>query len=207
MRILNLYAGLGGNRKLWEGHNVTAVELDDRIAAEYKKMHPLDTVVTGDAHDYLLKHYKEFDFVWSSPPCQRNSRLVLYTRHDLTGYPDLTLYEEVIFLKAFFAGKWVVENVKPYYEPLIRATECGRHLLWSNFYIPPIDIASPPDFCGNKKANKKVLEDWLGFSVDKVLYYNGNHDPQQVLRNCVHPALGLHVLKSSQVDQQGSLFK
>ena len=26
MRILNAYAGIGGNRRLWAGHNVTAVE-------------------------------------------------------------------------------------------------------------------------------------------------------------------------------------
>ena len=32
MKILNLYAGLGGNRKKWEGHEITAVELNPAIA-------------------------------------------------------------------------------------------------------------------------------------------------------------------------------
>lgn len=34
MKILNLYAGIGGNRKLWGNeHEITAVELDPDIAA------------------------------------------------------------------------------------------------------------------------------------------------------------------------------
>ena len=28
MKVLNLYCGIGGNRKLWEDVEVTAVELD-----------------------------------------------------------------------------------------------------------------------------------------------------------------------------------
>jgi len=68
MKILNLYAGLGGNRKLWENVQVTAVELDPRIAAIYQRFHPQDRVVVGDAHQYLLDHYSEYDGVWSSPP-------------------------------------------------------------------------------------------------------------------------------------------
>ena len=33
MKVLNLYAGIGGNRKLWTNCEVTAVELDQKIAA------------------------------------------------------------------------------------------------------------------------------------------------------------------------------
>lgn len=34
MKILNLYAGIGGNRKKWgDDHEITAVELDEEIAA------------------------------------------------------------------------------------------------------------------------------------------------------------------------------
>ena len=32
MKILNLYAGIGGNRKLWKDVQVTAVELNSEIA-------------------------------------------------------------------------------------------------------------------------------------------------------------------------------
>lgn len=63
---LNLYAGLGGNRKkLPDDVQVTAVEMDGRIAAVYKRLYPQDTVIIGDAHQYLLDHYEEFDFIWS----------------------------------------------------------------------------------------------------------------------------------------------
>lgn len=69
MKILNLYAGIGGNRKLWEDCEVTAVELDPDIAGVYRKLYPDDTVIVGCAHEYLEKHFREFDFIWSSPPC------------------------------------------------------------------------------------------------------------------------------------------
>jgi len=78
MKILNLYAGIGGNRKLWHhNHQVTAVEFNSDIAKIYQDLFPNDTVVVGDAHQYLLDHYKEFDFVWSSPPCQSHLSFML----------------------------------------------------------------------------------------------------------------------------------
>lgn len=34
MKILNLYAGIGGNRKLWgDDHEITAVEIESKIAS------------------------------------------------------------------------------------------------------------------------------------------------------------------------------
>ena len=36
-------------------------------------------------------------------------------------FPDMKLYEEIIFLEHNFKGKYVVENVIPFYEPLIPA--------------------------------------------------------------------------------------
>lgn len=74
MKALNLYAGVGGNRKLWGGVEVTAVEFNPSIAAAYQDLYPNDTVIVGDAHQYLLDHYHEFDFIWASPPCQSHSR-------------------------------------------------------------------------------------------------------------------------------------
>ncbi len=75
MRVLNLYAGIGGNRKLWEDVEVTAVEINEKIAAIYQDFFPDDKVVVGDAHAYLLEHFGEFDFIWSSPPCPTHSQL------------------------------------------------------------------------------------------------------------------------------------
>ena len=74
MKILNLYAGLGGNRKLWgDEHQITAVEYDPDIAAIYKNLYPMDNVIVEDAHQYLLENYDKYDFIWSSPPCQSHS--------------------------------------------------------------------------------------------------------------------------------------
>lgn len=76
MRILNLYAGIGGNRKLWSNeHEITAVENVQAIADIYKDFFPNDNIVIGDAHQYLLNHWHEYDFIWSSPPCPTHSRL------------------------------------------------------------------------------------------------------------------------------------
>lgn len=75
MKILNLYAGIGGNRKLLGGLEVTAIENDPKIAAIYKEFFPKDMVIVDDAHDYLLKHFQDFDFIWSSPPCPTHSRV------------------------------------------------------------------------------------------------------------------------------------
>jgi DNA (cytosine-5)-methyltransferase 1 len=144
-KVLNLYACLGGNRYLWDEVakekgieiEVTAVEWDKELAKLYQERFPNDKVIVADAHQYLLEHFKEFDFIWSSPPCPSHSR-ARFARKNTTSaiYPDLKLYEEVIFLENYFGGKYVVENVIPYYEPLIQAKKRGRHLYWTNFNIP-----------------------------------------------------------------------
>jgi DNA (cytosine-5)-methyltransferase 1 len=147
MKVLNLYACLGGNRFKWDSVakaagieiEVTAVELDEVAAELYQERFPNDKVIVADAHQYLLDNFKEFDFIWSSPPCPSHSkvRVTQKTRENFKFlYPDLKLYEEVIFLDNFFNGKYVVENVTPYYEPLISAQKRGRHLYWTNFTLP-----------------------------------------------------------------------
>ena len=141
-RILNLYACLGGNRYKWDevadNLEIVAVELDPYLAKLYQERFPNDKVIVGDAHQYLLDHYKEFDFIWSSPPCPTHSTIrqgqVLAGRHE-PKYPDMNLYQEIIFLDKHFKGKWLVENVIPYYTPLIPARKIGRHLFWTNFLI------------------------------------------------------------------------
>jgi DNA (cytosine-5)-methyltransferase 1 len=147
MKVLNLYACLGGNRYKWDEVakeanieiEVTAVELDEEAARLYQERFPNDKVIVADAHQYLLDNFKQFDFIWSSPPCPSHSkvRVTQKTRENFKFlYPDLKLYEEVIFLDNFFKGKYVVENVTPYYEPLVAAQKRGRHLYWTNFILP-----------------------------------------------------------------------
>jgi len=143
MKILNLYACLGGNRYKWnevkEDIEVTAIELDPELARLYQERFPNDTVIIADAHQYLLDHYKEYDFIWSSPPCPTHSkiRITQKTRDTfIPKFPDMKLYEEIIFLENHFEGKYCVENVIPYYQPLISAKKRGRHLYWTNFNLP-----------------------------------------------------------------------
>lgn len=196
MKVLNLYAGVGGNRKLWEDVEVTAVELDPRVAAVYSRLYPDDTVIVEDAHQYLLDHYDEFDFIWSSPPCQTHSRMAKATRHNLRRYPDMSLYQEIIFLQHFFKGKWVVENVVPFYEPLIEGKRVGRHYYWANFDVGDYSEPTPENFINlTTLQGKQLLMDWLGIHFEENIYFERNHNPSQVLRNCVHPNEGLEIYK------------
>lgn len=190
MRALNMYAGLGGNRKLWPDYvKVTAVEFNPEIAAIYKEYFPQDEVIIGDAHAYLLKHYKEFDFIWSSPVCKTHSRARMWSSKGggcEPKYPDMSLYEEIIFLEHYAKGKHVVENVIPYYEPLIKPTvEIDRHLFWSNFRISktylserycPTDIGSGASAYGFNLSDRKMKT-----------------RKDQLIRNLINPELGLHI--------------
>lgn len=193
MKILNLYAGIGGNRKLWgDEHEITAVEYREDVAAVYTHYFPNDKMVIGDAHQYLLEHYKEFDFIWSSPPCQTHSRARLWGFRNSdkveTKYPDMKLYQEIIFLDNYFDGLWLVENVKPYYEPLIRANKkLGRHLFWCNFNIRHTEIKE----ADINRGNGKEWSELLGFDLTN---YKLKTRKDQIYRNCVHPDTGLHIL-------------
>jgi len=196
MKILNLYAGIGGNRKLWDGvHQVTAVENDPDIAKMYQDLYPDDIVICGDAHEYLQQHYKEFDFIWTSPPCPTHSRMNFLNNLDKNAkYPDMKLYEEIILLKTWFKGKYVVENVRSYYEPLIKPQEIQSHYFWSNFTIKDTG-----------QARKKVRND-KGQTLEVKMkqqdifiknFYNYKRDKRTLLNNCVEPELGLHILNES----------
>lgn len=195
LKILNLYAGIGGNRKLWgDSHEITAIELDENIAAVYKSEFPNDTVISCDAHQFLLDNHKEFDFIWSSPPCQTHSQI----RYNIgfladrvykkvkPAYADMTLYQEIIFLKYYYSGLWVVENTIPYYEPFIPATKTGGHLWWSNFRIAPIEH-------GNRNHRNGTVETLQHRKQIDIGKYN-IQNKRQILRNCVEPEVGLHIL-------------
>ena len=182
MKVLNLYAGIGGNRALWgDEHQITAVEYDKKIADKYAILYPNDIVIVADAHQYLLDNYERFDFIWTSPPCQTHSRANYFINYITNSrYPKMELWQEIIFLKTFFKGKYCVENVISYYEHFIPPTaELGRHYLWANFVIPKIDLPKNEvgtmmkKYAGTEKhAHSKPLED----------------------RNAVNANLGLHIL-------------
>lgn len=198
-KILNLYAGIGGNRKLWPNDEieVTAVEINPEIAKIYQDFFPNDKVIVCDAHDYLLKHYKEYDFIWSSPPCPSHSVCNNFQNpQGIVRYPDMGLYQEVILLRQFCKSKYVVENVKPYYEPLIPAQEAGRHYFWSNFIIPNKKIECNFNTINARSSTRInagidviMLEKF--HNIDMSAYSKGIR--RKVLRNCVHPKLGLYI--------------
>lgn len=191
IRFLNLYCGLGGNRKLLPSNvSVTAVELNPEIAKFYADHYPNDKVIVGDAHDYLLNHYQEFDFIWSSVNCPTHSRARFWAAKGgkfKAVFPDMKLYEEILFLDNYFDGKWTVENVKPFYTPLITPkAEIGRHLFWSNFRISKTDFVEADIKDGN-------IGEWQALHGIDISGYKFSTRKDKLLRNCVHPELGLHV--------------
>lgn len=202
-RILNLYAGAGGNRKFWNDENfeITAIEFNEEIAMIYKDLYPNDTVIVADAHEYLLKNYMNFDFIWSSPPCQSHSKFRFMcskmepgTRgNGIKKYIDFKLWQEIIFLKHYVDIPWVVENVVPYYEPLITPTiNLQRHLFWSNFKIVKTTELKKDNF--DIKGGSKTYGINENFDLTK---YKIKHRKDQILNNCVNPDLGLYILQQS----------
>ena len=197
MKVLNLYACLGGNRYKWDEVakiQVTAVELDPEAARLYKERFPNDTVIVADAHQYLLDHFKEFDFIWSSPPCPSHSRARFARRNTTTAiYPDLKLYEEILFLENYFEGKYCVENVIPYYEPLIYGKKIGRHLYWANFILPN-------DLNERKSSimeSKDEVSKWCIFHDYDFRKYKGTQSVQKMARNLVDYEAGKTILETA----------
>lgn len=221
MKILNLYAGIGGNRKLWaDDHEIVAVEYKKEIAKIYQDHFPKDIMVVGDAHQYLLDHYHKFDFIWTSPPCQSHTTMNIANQlspypedeermkrqKDNGGgitprYPKMELYQEIILLTHFFKGKWCVENVIGYYEPLIPPNKIADHYFWTNFILR--------DFQGEGRGmgagdGLEKLQKIKGFDLSK---YKGV-DKVLLLRNCVEPELAKHILDLAitPIDLQKSIF-
>ena len=202
MKILNLYACLGGNRYKWnevkEDIEVTAVELDPEAARLYQERFPNDTVIIADAHQYLLDHYKEFDFIWSSPPCPTHSRARYWNSSNYETkteaiYPDMKLYQEILFLQHYYkTGKWVVENVIPYYEPLVPAIKRGRHLYWTNFNLPN-DLKDRRFAISSAKQELKGLCKFHKYNFTK---YKGEQPILKMARNLVDYEAGRTIFET-----------
>ena len=210
MKILNLYAGIGGNRKLWgDKHEITAIEYDEATAKVYSEYFPKDKVIVTDAHKYLLDHYKDYDFIWSSPPCPSHSdirRCGVHAGQYEALYPEMSLYQEIILLKNFAPKnvKFCVENVRPYYEPLIQPTKkLHRHLYWANFPIGNFEVT-------DKRKHENIVGNENIYGVD--VKNTGIKDKRKALRNMVDPELGLYILECAmgvmkkQNEKQTSIF-
>ena len=211
-KILNLYACLGGNRYKWDEVaeiEVTAVELDPELAKLYQERFPNDTVIIADANQYLLDHYKEFDFIWSSPPCPSHSKARYWGfGQTMPIYPDMKLYQEIIFLQHHCKSKWIVENVTPYYEPLMIAKKRDRHLYWCNFNLP------------NTLSNRTIkittgsneVRRLCAFHDYDFFKYKGDQRMNKIARNLVDYEAGKTILEtamniqSQEQESQTSIF-
>ena len=197
MRILNLYACLGGNRYKWgDEHEVTAIELDEDLAAMYKKRFPKDIVIIADAHKYLLENFQNFDFIWSSPPCPSHSRVRFmssYNNKMLPQYPDMKLYEEIIFLNKYFKGKYCVENVIPFYTPLIAGKQRGRHIYWTNFALPN-ELGERTCLIGSGTNEVNRLCEFHEIDLSN---YKGKQRKDKIARNLVDFAAGATILNAA----------
>lgn len=217
MKILNLYAGIGGNRKLWgDEHEITAVEYKPEIAKIYQDFFPNDEIVVGDAHQYLLDHFHEFDFIWTSPPCQTHTTMNIAnslspykdnTKQLKVGggikprYPKMELYQEIIFLQFHYKGLYCVENVIAYYPPLIQPQEIAKHWFWANFLIPPFQGEGRGMGKGETLEKLAMLKKFDLESIKGI-------DRRLALRNCVEPEVAKHILHYAlnPIEVQSSLF-
>ena len=98
----------------------------------------------------------------------------------------MKLYEEILLLQGYFDGKYCIENVISWYEPLIKPTEMGGHYFWTNFPLPSAFKN------GNRSHEATVgeLQERKGFDLSKYKLSN----KRQILRNCVTPKIGKYIL-------------
>jgi DNA (cytosine-5)-methyltransferase 1 len=201
IKAYNGYAGIGGNRKLWKDVEVTAVEQEPDIAAIYQELYPDDKVIVGDAHEYLLQHFREFDFAWTSTPCITHTRLRLSHPNNVV-YPDMRLWQEIKLLRWWFKGKWCVENVEPYYDinKFDKPTAfLDRHYFWTNFRVTDYRIGK-----ANKDVSRDTLEGLQQFKGIDLSRFDVK-EKRLLLRNAVHPKLGLHIFNCAFKEKQHTI--
>jgi DNA (cytosine-5)-methyltransferase 1 len=111
----------------------------------------------------------------------------------------MKLYEEIIFLKEHCKGQYVVENVNPYYEPLILPQKRGRHLYWTNFIIPNnLDRKEGKGImCGQAYNEVDKLCDF--HKIDRAFLdkYKGKQSKTKIIRNLVDYEVGKKILDTA----------
>jgi DNA (cytosine-5)-methyltransferase 1 len=105
----------------------------------------------------------------------------------------MKLYEEILFLDNFFDGKYCVENVIPYYEPLIPEKKRGRHLYWTNFNLP--NILSERDKISGliNKDDYEAIKKLCEFHDYDFFKYKGEQRRSKMARNLVDYEAGLTI--------------
>jgi len=106
----------------------------------------------------------------------------------------MKLYEEILFLQHYYrTGKYVVENVIPYYEPLIPSKKRGRHLYWTNFNLPT-DLNDRRIQIG---AGKNELNKLCEFHKIDISSYKGKQSMIKVARNLVDYEAGKTIFNTA----------
>jgi len=116
-------------------------------------------------------------------------------------YPDMKLWQEILFLKGYFEGNYVVENVNTWYDPLIKPQDSGRHYFWSNFAIPRLDVGGD----GIKRQDTTVEELEKKYGFDTSGYGLKTRERRKLLNNCVHPKIGQKILDACGKEKQAKL--
>ena len=105
----------------------------------------------------------------------------------------MKLYEEIIFLEHYFNGKYVVENVIPFYTPLIQGKERNRHLYWTNFNLPnTVSDRKNPDL-GRTKNLIDALSEFHDYDFRK---YKGSQPTNKMARNLVDYEAGKTIFET-----------
>jgi DNA (cytosine-5)-methyltransferase 1 len=114
----------------------------------------------------------------------------------------MKLWQEIILLRHFFKGKYCIENVISYYEPMFNPQLSGRHYFWANFRIPLMKFEKQIGRMNGKKADLggKIQAELrtnnhkkLGFDLSKY----DHKDKEKLLNNCVAPEIGLAIFESA----------
>lgn len=97
------------------------------------------------------------------------------------------LYQEIILLATWFRGKYCVENVVGYYDPLIPPTQFGSHYFWTNFYFPTNGLKTL--YRGVESIPLKDLAKMKGFNLQDL----EGIDKKLALRDVTEPELAKHI--------------
>jgi len=213
MKILNLYAGLGGNRSLWSRtHEITAVENDGSIVKLYKKRFPHDKVLFESVNEFLMKKdVNEFDFIWASPPCSTHSQMQKFNKKKMPIPRMDEIYGLIIWLEKNYEGKFAVENVQPWYKTPIQPTaRIDRHIFWANFKIIKKRFREKRKMHGTlskshimRDSKDKLIKDFMLEDIKHDLLKLARNE--RFIRNCVDPRIGAYIL--SQCIYQKDLFE
>ena len=108
----------------------------------------------------------------------------------------------------FFNGKYCVENVIPFYKPLIPAKKRHRHLFWTNFNLPIVLSNRSLKIVQKGKEMERLIKfhdyNFRKYKGEQFIYKIGrNLVDYEAGKNILYTALGV-VLKKE--DNQKELF-